>query len=119
MDHAVFHIKAMPDQIEILCISGLIPPKNRVGDVVRNLHEPGGPGINEKWRVCDVSKDTPLRSNFSKFPAEPLQRSLASGFVEYDHSSLRVSGGLLSSQKKIEAFAEVFKGHRHDIIFRV
>jgi len=107
MDDVVIGVKAMADDGEILRVACIIPAKDSVSDVICDLNQPRGPGIDQKWRVGDVLKYTPLCADLTEFAAELLKRRLSRCLVENDHATLRIARRPEPAQAHVEAPTKV------------
>jgi hypothetical protein len=67
MDNVVICVKTMADDIEILSVACIISAKDGIGDVVCDLNQPRGAGIDKKRRVSDVFENTPPRADLPEF----------------------------------------------------
>jgi len=70
--NAICFIEPGLDDIEVLRVASVEPPKDGVGDMVGQLHQPRRSGIHEHGRVHQVPHLTPLSSDSSKIPAQTL-----------------------------------------------
>src|ERR1017187_7120924 len=109
MDHTVRLVKARGDDVQVLCVTRVIPSKNRIGDVIGHLHQPRSSGVHKKWRVRDVLQGSPPGSRLSKLAAELLKRCLAGRLVENQQPTLLITLLAAAHQEIVKSLTEVLK----------
>src|SRR5258707_4229937 len=111
VDYAVCLVKSRGDDVEILSVSGVIAPENRVGDMVGYLDQAGCTGVDKERRIGDILERPPSCSHLTKFAAELLQGRLVRAFVENQQPAIPIAFLALAGQKRIESLTQIFKGH--------
>jgi len=114
MNAAVFRVKSLENDVQVGCIARGISSEDGVGDVIRQLDQARGLGIDEKRYVHQVAKDSPARSMSAELLGELLEAGLVGTFVQDDESTLRVLVHVVeSSELQVEPAAQFFEGHLH------
>lgn len=99
-------------------IAAVVPAENRVGDVISELNESGGSGVNEQRDFGKAAYASPFRADVSEVTGHALERSLVRAVVKNDQTSLPVSISPQPSKKEIESAANVFECKGHGIFVR-
>ena len=82
MYHSALLIELISNDIKILCITSLVPPKHSIGDMIGKLDHSGCTRIDEEGCVCQVLNGTPLGAERSKLNRQLLECGFLRSFVK-------------------------------------
>ena len=117
VDHTVGFVESRRDDVEGLRIARVEPPKDRMSNVVGELHQPGRARVDEHRGVNQVSHDAPFGSDGTKLAAQPLKGGFLSASVQDQQTALTIVTLFdLPREEKIESLTEILKSQR-DAVF--